>query len=31
MRAEFEDLPVFHRDKGNDNIFTFLKDYQNYV
>ena len=29
---EFEDLPVFSiEDKGNNNIYTFLKDYQNYV
>ena len=29
---EFEDLPVFSlEDKGSNNIYTFLKDYQNYV
>ena len=29
---EFEDLPVFSiEDKGDNNIYTFLKDYQNYV
>ena len=29
---DFEDLPVFSiEDTGNNNIYTFLKDYQNYV